>query len=172
MITTPLEGEIQISFFLGGARLASKGGQTSTQANAKLPFHVMFGHAHKLHNNYLVQSPSNGGNMKQKVCSLTGLLFAVAMSSVVQAQAMCPDGSYVSKGPCSMCPNGKYVGNGAQCQMTPNGGYVEQRSNASPQMTPNGRYVSGGSRPIMCPDGSYVTGTRCVMAPNGKYVGK
>lgn len=88
-----------------------------------------------------------------------------------QSPYMCPDGSYVSRGPCIMCPDGRYVGGGVQCQMAPDGSYVPSRGNTPPRMVPNGSYIQGGIGMAMCPDGSYVAGSRCVMTPSGKYVG-
>jgi len=110
--------------------------------------------------------------MKLHLNTIAGLILAFCLPSIALAQTLCPDGNYVSKGPCVLCPNGKYVGNGAQCQLTPGGTYVERKELSSPQLTPNGSYVSGGSRQILCPDGSYVAGSRCVLTPNGKYVGQ
>lgn len=88
--------------------------------------------------------------------------------------AICPDGSYVDRGPCKICPDGKYIGAGGYCQITPKGDYVRGDQNSAPRITPNGSYVSGtsGGSTTLCPDGSYVAGTQCVLAPNGKYVGK
>jgi hypothetical protein len=78
---------------------------------------------------------------------------------------MCADGSYVS-GPCRMAPDGTYVG--GTPRMAPDGTYVGGR----PRMAPDGSYVGGTGRTIMCADGTYVVGTRCHLAPNGKYVGQ
>lgn len=103
------------------------------------------------------------------------ILAAISLTVVtlpVRAQVMCPDGSYVSKGPCNLCPNGKYVGGGAQCQMAPDGSYVPQRGNSTPQLAPNGSFVPGGGQVTLCPDGSYVTGKTCILAPNGRYIGR
>ena len=33
-------------------------------------------------------------------------------------------------------------------------------------------FVSMAQAQYMCPDGSYVAGTRCVLTPDGRYVGK
>ena len=105
------------------------------------------------------------------VSASVALLF-VGFSSVAQASYMCPDGSYVSQGPCTLCPNGRYVGGGAQCQMTPDGSYVPRQENSNPRMAPDGSYIQGGGGMTMCPDGSYVAGSSCVMTPNGGYVGR
>jgi hypothetical protein len=56
-------------------------------------------------------------------------LIALALSAVLVAPSfvlgayMCPDGSYVSQGPCTMCPDGSFVA-GTRCEMTPDGRYV------------------------------------------------
>lgn len=119
--------------------------------------------------------------MKSYAKLVAASILVVGMPSVALAQYLCPDGNYVSRGPCTICPNGKYVGGGAQCQIAPDGSYVPRQesnskgttSNSSPpQITPNGRYVQGGAGMTICPDGSYVAGTSCVIAPNGKYVGR
>lgn len=106
------------------------------------------------------------------VASAAFVFLLVGFSSVAQASYMCPDGSYVSEGPCTMCPNGRYVGGGAQCQMAPDGSYVPRQENSTPRMAPDGSYIQGGGGMTMCPDGSYVAGSRCVMTPNGGYVGR
>ena len=103
---------------------------------------------------------------------LAASILTLGLPLSVSAQTfMCPDGNYVSKGPCTLCPNGKYVGSGAQCQLTPSGSYVPKVEGKNPQLTPSGGYVQGGAPKTLCPDGTYVAGTRCVLAPNGKYVG-
>jgi hypothetical protein len=94
-----------------------------------------------------------------------------SFASTASSPFMCADGSYVSHGPCQMCPNGRYVGGGGFCQMAAGGSYVSSSSEA-PRLTPNGSYVQGGQGTTMCADGSYVAGTRCVLAPNEKYVGQ
>lgn len=102
--------------------------------------------------------------------SAIAFLFASAAS---HSQVMCPDGSFVSRAPCTMCPDGTFVGGSASCQMAPNGRFVAQDPHQprSVQMAPDGSFVSGGRGIVMCPDGSFVAGTRCVMAPNGRFVG-
>ncbi len=96
---------------------------------------------------------------------------AIVTASTASAQVMCPDLSYVARGPCVMCPDGSYIGGGARCQMAPNGKFVPQ-TRQGPQMAPDLSFVPGGRGMTMCPDGSFVAGTRCVLAPNGRYVGK
>ena len=96
--------------------------------------------------------------------------YGLLMPQDAVGQFMCPDGSYVSRGPCTLCPNGRYVGGGATCQLTPDGSYVPQTRGA-PQIAPDGSFHPSG-RLILCPDGSYVTGTRCVLTPSGGYVGR
>jgi hypothetical protein len=102
---------------------------------------------------------------------LVSIAIAGIASAAYAGTFMCPDGSYVSQGPSKMCPNGRHIGGGGACQMAPDGSYVP-RDSESPRMTPNGNYVQGGQGMKMCPDGSYVARTRCVMTPNGKYVGQ
>jgi hypothetical protein len=71
---------------------------------------------------------------------LLGVLSSIVLVFSASAQTLCPDGSYVSKGPCQLCPDGGYVGGGGPCSLTPKGDYVPKRP--------------GGSR--LAPDGSYV----------------
>jgi len=121
-----------------------------------------------------VVPPAAQGQVKESVVGGSRVTSnsSAGLPSVASAPRMCPDGSYVSRGPCTMCPDGRYVGGGAQCQMAPDGSYVPRQGNSSPRMTPNGGYIQGGVGTTMCPDGSYVGGGRCVMAPNGRYVGR
>jgi hypothetical protein len=102
---------------------------------------------------------------------LTALVLALVVGApeTLTAQVICPSGSYVATGPCRICPDGTYVGGGAQCQLAPDGSYVPE-SRRGPQLAPNGSYQPGGPL-IMCPDGTYVVGQRCVLTPNGSYVG-
>ena len=100
------------------------------------------------------------------------ILFSFGFSSAAQAQYICPDGSYVSQGPCTICPNGRYVGGGAQCEIAPDGSYVPRQGNASPRIAPDGSYIQGGRGMTICPDGSYVAGSDCVITPDGGYVGQ
>lgn len=102
------------------------------------------------------------------------LLFGFVVFSAANSQVMCPDGSFVSSGPCTMCPNGSFVGGGASCQLAPNGQFVAQdpRNPKPAQLAPDGSFVSGGRGMTMCPDGSFVAGSRCVMAPNGRFMGQ
>jgi hypothetical protein len=89
------------------------------------------------------------------------------------AQAvMCPDGTDVASGPCHLCPNGKYIGGSTQCALAPDGSYIPGNPSHPPQLAPDGTYVPGGSMPILCPNGQYVTGKRCVLMPDGSYVGQ
>lgn len=47
--------------------------------------------------------------------------FLLAAPMVFAQSFLCPNGSYVSSGPCTLCPDGSYVGGGAQCALTPGG---------------------------------------------------
>jgi hypothetical protein len=98
-------------------------------------------------------------------------VIAIFIASTASAQVMCPNGSFVSRGPCVMCPDGSFIGGGGNCQMAPNGQFVPQ-TRQGPQMAPDGSFVPGGRGMTMCPDGSFVAGTRCVMMPNGGFVGQ
>ena len=99
------------------------------------------------------------------------LIVGIAFIPIPAAFAyMCPDGSYVSKGPCNICPDGSYIGGGASCQIAPDGTYVPKTSEG-PKIAPDGTYVSGEGRVIICPDGTYVSGNRCKIMPDGSYVG-
>ena len=71
-----------------------------------------------------------------------------------------------------LCPDGSYVGFGARCQLAPDGRYVPSQGNTSPRLAPDGTYIQGGAGMTLCPDGTYVPGTRCIMMPDGKYVGR
>jgi hypothetical protein len=57
------------------------------------------------------------------------------------------------------------------CRLTPKGTYVPERE-GGPRLAPDGSWVPGGAPTRLCPDGSYVSGERCVLAPDGSYVGK
>ena len=94
------------------------------------------------------------------------------LTAVSHASYLCPDGSYVAQGPCTLCPDGSYVGFGARCQLAPDGRYVPSQGNTSPRLAPDGTYIQGGAGMTLCPDGTYVPGTRCIMMPDGKYVGR
>jgi hypothetical protein len=102
-----------------------------------------------------------------------GLILAVLCPGEVASQTLCPDGSYVDRGPCQLCPDGSYIGGGGRCQLTPKGNYTRQRDEWSqPQLTPRGNYIEGGSRQtILCPDGNYVSGRSCQLTPDGTYIG-
>lgn len=90
---------------------------------------------------------------------------APTWSQPQSSMRICPDGSYVYGTECRIAPNGRYLPGPAT--IAPNGQYVTGR----PQIAPNGKYV-GGSGPVrICPDGSYVAGSRCMITPNGTYVG-
>lgn len=109
-------------------------------------------------------------NLKALLMSVVSAV-AISTASTASAQVMCPDGSFVSRGPCVMCPDGSFIGGGARCQMAPNGRFVPE-TRQGPQMAPDGSFVPGGRGLTMCPDGSFVAGTRCVMTPNGRFVGQ
>jgi hypothetical protein len=98
--------------------------------------------------------------------SLIAFVVVSALTSVSQAQTLCPDGSFVN-GPCRMAPNGTFVGSSGDIQMAPNGSFVA----GTPRMAPNGTFVGGNGQMTLCPDGSYVSG-QCVMAPNGRFIGR
>jgi hypothetical protein len=86
------------------------------------------------------------------------------------AQYLCPDGSFVASGPGTLCPNGRYIGGGTSCQLASGGTFVP-RSDSGPRLAPDGTFVPGGGPLTLCPDGTYVTG-RCVLGPNGRYIGR
>ena len=96
---------------------------------------------------------------------------AILLSQTSWGMSMCPDGSYVDRGPCKICPDGSYIGAGARCSLAPDGNYTQQRSDNQPRITPKGGYISGDGPQKMCPDGSYVSGSRCKLTPNGTYIG-
>jgi hypothetical protein len=105
---------------------------------------------------------------------ITLVLFCLAVVLISvrggQAQQVCPDGSFVARGPCTLCPDGSYVGGGASCQLAP-GGTFGARSDSNPGLAPNGALGPGGGPLTLCPDGTYVMG-RCVLGPNGRYIGR
>ena len=124
--------------------------------------------------------------MKKTLVILAQLLIS-AVPVTVTAQVMCPDGSFVARGPCTLCPDGSFIGGGGRCQLAPDGSFIpEQRIPArrnpyggytpeqvvAPQMAPDGTFHPGGRPLIMCPDGSFVVGTRCVLMPNGGFIGQ
>jgi hypothetical protein len=116
------------------------------------------------------------GRRVRSTLRVRAAVIAVALAALVaplgaSAQTLCPDGSYVGRGPCQLCPDGRYVGGGTGCELTPDGTYVPARR-GGPKLAPDGSYVPGGDGVILCPDGSYVSGSRCVLAPDGSYVGE
>jgi hypothetical protein len=98
--------------------------------------------------------------------------FALMAAPVVGASGsyLCPDGTYVSRGPCRLCPDGSYVSASSACVLAPDGSY-HPKGARPPQLTPEGDYVSGRGKTTLCPDGSYVSGSRCILTPDGTYVG-
>jgi hypothetical protein len=111
-------------------------------------------------------------NFRELVRTLA-LVLAAAMApavSVADDAYLCPDGSYVSRGPCRLCSDGSYVSASSACVLAPDGGYHPKRAKP-PQLTPEGTYVPGRGKLTLCPDGTYVAGSRCVLAPDGTYVG-
>ena len=106
------------------------------------------------------------------VMSVIAILTAsTASAQVPSAQVLCPNGSYVSPGPCVLCPDGSFIGGGGKCQLAPNGRFVPE-TRQGPQMAPDGSFVGGNRGTTMCADGSYVAGTRCVLTPSGTFVGQ
>ncbi len=91
--------------------------------------------------------------------------------SSIGSSYLCPNGSYVDKGPCKICPDGSWIGAGGRCAIAPGGGYVRQTGTNSPVLTPKGTFVEGGRGTVTCPDGSFVAGSRCQIAPNGTFIG-
>lgn len=71
---------------------------------------------------------------------------------------LCPDGTYVSRGPCTLCPDGTYVGGGGSCVLAPDGNYVRGNpysirkplNPSRPQLTPRGGYVEGFLSETVC----------------------
>ena len=105
-----------------------------------------------------------------------GIGVAFTLSPVAQAGLLCPNGAYVSRGPCTLCPDGRYVGAGSLCSGAPLSGYAVS-SERNPQYTHassphnNGRAGSSSSastmtspasvRSLACTDGSAATSSRC-----------
>ncbi len=56
------------------------------------------------------------------------------------------------------------------CALAPHGSY-HPKGDTPPQLTPGGTYVPGRGKVTLCPDGTYVAGSRCILAPDGSYVG-
>ena len=101
--------------------------------------------------------------------------FIAVLSVAAQAAPfLCPNGKYVSSGPCNLCPGGSYVGGGETCTIAPDGKYVGTKDASKPlALGPDGKWHDSGNKALLlCPDGSYVSGTRCELTPSGKYVGK
>ena len=98
--------------------------------------------------------------------------FAVLAAPIAGASDsyLCPDGTYVSRGPCRLCPDGSYVSASNSCVLAPDWSYHPEGPKP-PQLTPEGGYVPGRGKMTLCPDGSYVSGSRCILAPDGTYVG-
>jgi len=105
------------------------------------------------------------------LCLMPALLF-FPVPAMAQQPVMCPDGSYVDRGPCTLCPNGSYIGSGGQCRLTPDGNQVRQPpSGAPPRLTPGGGFIEGGRGMTLCPNGQYVSGRSCRLMPDGSYIG-
>ncbi len=51
----------------------------------------------------------------------------IAFPTTALGQVLCPDGSYVSQGPCILCPDGSYVSASRGCQLAPDGSYLPAR---------------------------------------------
>ena len=98
--------------------------------------------------------------MKKSTVILALMLCATAFS--IQAQTLCPDGSYIGGSSCSMTPKGTYVD--GEPHLAPDGTYV----GGEPSLAPDGSYVGGD--PELAPDGTYVGGEP-LLAPDGSYVG-
>jgi hypothetical protein len=111
---------------------------------------------------------------KRLILKITLVLFSLVVVLITvrggQAQYVCPDGSSVTSGPCTLCPNGRYIGGGTSCQLA-SGDAFGPRSDSGPRFAPNGTLLPGGGPLTLCPDGTYVTG-RCVLGPNGRYIGR
>jgi len=48
---------------------------------------------------------------------------ALTMIPAAHAGLLCPNGAYVSRGPCTLCPDGRYVGAGSLCSGIAPSGY-------------------------------------------------
>ncbi len=97
----------------------------------------------------------------KNVTIILPLIFCATVLSV-NAQTLCPDGSYIAGSSCSMTPKGTYVD--GEPQLAPDGTYV----GGEPSLAPDGSYVGGD--PELAPDGTYVGGDP-LLAPDGSYVG-
>lgn len=116
--------------------------------------------------------PLIGNSTRRSRIGLSGDEFGLGLSrrsapnrNRVALPTLCPNGTYAS-GPCNIAPDGTYVS--GRPTLAPNGKYV----GGTPTLMPRGTYVGGNGRVALCPDGSYVGGDRCVLAPNGRYVGQ
>ena len=78
----------------------------------------------------------------------------------------CPDGSFITGKECYLAPNGTYLG--GPPTLAPDGTFVV----GEPRLAPNGKFVGSYGNVIQCPDGTYVAGYQCVLAPNGRFVGR
>ncbi|KKM08208.1 hypothetical protein LCGC14_1726160 [marine sediment metagenome] len=79
----------------------------------------------------------------------------------------CLDGSYVYGTKCYQALDGTFVGDKPQQAL--DGSFV----GGKPRQAPDGSFVGGGSRTtVLCPDGKYVSGSQCILTPNGTYIGK
>lgn len=112
----------------------------------------------------------------QATMSVKGWPFFISIvllgsASTASAAIMCPDGRYVLRGPCVMCPDGTFIGGGARCELAPDGHFVPETPQG-PQMAPDGSFVPGGHGITMCPDETFVAGTRCIMTPDGNWLGQ
>lgn len=104
--------------------------------------------------------------MKLSAKVFTALILTAVFSPAAQASFVCPDSKIVEEGPCQVCPDGSYVGSGNKCPPTSTG--------PAPEIIgrPSGKNYPGGRPTMVCPDGTVVLGTRCVITPDGSYIGQ
>lgn len=108
---------------------------------------------------------------KGLVIAFAALIGAMLLAADARAATLCPDGTYVSGPRCVLAADGSYVSGGTgfgSPRLAPDGTFVP----GTPRITPGGNFVGGPGRNILCPDGTFVTGSRCELTPNGRYVGK
>jgi len=67
--------------------------------------------------------------MKFKSWSFAISVVALFTASAASAQVMCPDGSFISRGPCVMCHDGSFVA-GSRCVIAPNASSLVNKMSA------------------------------------------
>ena len=108
-----------------------------------------------------------GGNTMRSQLFLATFV-AVFFVSAVEAQTLCPDGTYVGGESRASWLRMTRMFQGTSLSSWPRMEHIQVETLNWPRMH---SYVGGGGDPRLCPDGTYVVG-ECELTPNGSYVGE